>query len=75
MLRLKVSCDIASDSVLYCISANCVARPWWVAVMERTGIHVQQIKRYEANTSQPSADALKKIAKCFGRVSVPVLPL
>jgi hypothetical protein len=43
--------------------------------MERTGNHVQQIKRYEANTSQPSADALKKIAKCFGRVSVPVLPL
>ena len=31
--------------------------------MERTGNHVQQIKRYEANTSQPSADALKKIAK------------
>ena len=33
---------------------------------DATGIHVQQIKRYEANTSQPSADALKKIAKCFG---------
>lgn len=31
-----------------------------------TDIHVQQIKRYEAGTSQPSADALKKIAKCFG---------
>lgn len=31
-----------------------------------TGIHVQQIKRYEAGTSQPSADALKKIATCFG---------
>lgn len=31
-----------------------------------TGIHVQQIKRYEADTSQPSAEALKKIAKCFG---------
>ena len=33
---------------------------------DATGIHVQQIKRYEANTSQPSADALKKIAICFG---------
>jgi len=33
---------------------------------DATGIHVQQIKRYEADTSQPSADALKKIAKCFG---------
>jgi transcriptional regulator with XRE-family HTH domain len=33
---------------------------------DATGIHVQQIKRYEANTSQPSAEALKKIAKCFG---------
>ena len=33
---------------------------------EATDIHVQQIKRYEAGTSQPSADALKKIAKCFG---------
>lgn len=27
---------------------------------------MQQIKRYEADTSQPSADALKKIAVCFG---------
>lgn len=33
---------------------------------DATGIHVQQIKRYEADTSQPSADALKKIAICFG---------
>jgi len=33
---------------------------------DATGIHVQQIKRYEAGTSQPSADALKKIAKRFG---------
>lgn len=33
---------------------------------DATGIHVQQIKRYEAGTSQPSAEALKKIAKCFG---------
>jgi|APDOM4702015191_1054821.scaffolds.fasta_scaffold155516_2 transcriptional regulator with XRE-family HTH domain len=28
-------------------------------------IHVQQIKRYEAGSSQPSAEALKKIAKTF----------
>ena len=27
---------------------------------DATGIHVQQIKRYEAGTSQPSAEALKK---------------
>lgn len=33
---------------------------------DATGIHVQQIKRYEAGTSQPSADALKKVARCFG---------
>ncbi|MEY3202297.1 MAG: hypothetical protein RIR70_1847 [Pseudomonadota bacterium] len=33
---------------------------------DATGIHVQQIKRYEAGTSQPSAEALKRIAKCFG---------
>ena len=33
---------------------------------DATDIHVQQIKRYEAGTSQPSAEALKKIAKCFG---------
>jgi transcriptional regulator with XRE-family HTH domain len=33
---------------------------------DATGIHAQQIKRYEANTSQPSAEALKKIATCFG---------
>ncbi|MEO6278198.1 helix-turn-helix transcriptional regulator [Roseateles sp.] len=36
------------------------------AFADATDIHVQQIKRYEAGTSQPSADALKKIAKCFG---------
>ena len=36
------------------------------AFADTTGIHVQQIKRYEAGTSQPSAEALKKIAKCFG---------
>lgn len=33
---------------------------------DATDIHVQQIKRYEAGTSQPSAEALKKIATCFG---------
>ena len=32
---------------------------------DATGIHVQQIKRYEAGTSQPSAEALKKIALTF----------
>lgn len=32
---------------------------------DATGIHVQQIKRYEAGTSQASAEALKKIAKAF----------
>jgi|CXWL01.1.fsa_nt_gi transcriptional regulator with XRE-family HTH domain len=36
------------------------------AFADATGIHVQQIKRYEADTSQPSAEALKKIAKSFG---------
>jgi len=30
-----------------------------------TNIQVQQIKRYESGTSQPSAEALKKIAKAF----------
>lgn len=27
-----------------------------------TGIHIQQVKRYEAGTSEPSAEALRKIA-------------
>jgi transcriptional regulator with XRE-family HTH domain len=27
-----------------------------------TGIHIQQIKRYEAGTSEPSAEALRKLA-------------
>ena len=31
------------------------------AFADATGIHVQQIKRYEAGTSQPSAEALRKI--------------
>lgn len=35
------------------------------ALADATDIHVQQIKRYEAGTSQPSAEALKKIAKAF----------
>lgn len=29
---------------------------------DATGIHVQQIKRYEAGHSQPTAEALKKLA-------------
>ena len=29
---------------------------------DATGIHVQQIKRYEGGTSQPTAEALKKLA-------------
>ncbi|MBS9430943.1 helix-turn-helix domain-containing protein [Photorhabdus akhurstii] len=29
---------------------------------DATGIHVQQIKRYEAGSSQPTADALKRLA-------------
>ncbi|WP_415378145.1 MULTISPECIES: helix-turn-helix domain-containing protein [Enterobacterales] len=29
---------------------------------DATGIHVQQIKRYEAGSSQPTAEALKKLA-------------
>jgi len=36
------------------------------AFADATGIHVQQIKRYEAGSSQPGAEALKKIARCFG---------
>lgn len=36
------------------------------AFADATGIHVQQIKRYEAGTSQPSAEAVKKMATCFG---------
>jgi len=35
------------------------------ALADATDIHVQQIKRYEAGTSQPSAEALKKVAKAF----------
>lgn len=32
------------------------------ALADTTGIHVVQIRRYEANTSQPSVDALMKLA-------------
>jgi transcriptional regulator with XRE-family HTH domain len=32
------------------------------ALSDLTGIHISQIRRYEGNTSQPSLDALKKIA-------------
>ncbi|RPI47032.1 MAG: XRE family transcriptional regulator [Betaproteobacteria bacterium] len=32
------------------------------SLAETAGIHVQQIKRYEAGTSQPTAEALKKLA-------------
>ena len=33
------------------------------ALAEAIGLHVTQVKRYEAGTSQPSLEALKKIAK------------
>lgn len=39
---------------------------------EATGIHVQQIKRYEAGTSEPSSEALKKLARTL-RVSADAL--
>jgi transcriptional regulator with XRE-family HTH domain len=32
---------------------------------DASGIHVQQIKRYEAGSSEPSAEALRKIARTF----------
>jgi transcriptional regulator with XRE-family HTH domain len=32
---------------------------------DATGIHVQQVKRYEAGSSEPSAEALRKIARTF----------
>jgi len=32
---------------------------------DATSIHVQQIKRYEAGSSEPSAEALRKIARTF----------
>ena len=33
------------------------------ALADAIGLHVTQVKRYEAGSSQPSAEALKKIAK------------
>ena len=33
------------------------------ALADAVGLHVTQIKRYEAGTSQPSLDAIKKIAQ------------
>lgn len=35
------------------------------AMADKIGIHVTQIKRYEAGTSQPSLEMLKKIAVTF----------
>ncbi|CAD6514298.1 helix-turn-helix domain-containing protein [Paraburkholderia sabiae] len=35
------------------------------SLAEATGIHVQQIKRYEAGTSEPSAEVLRKLARTF----------
>lgn len=34
-------------------------------VAEQVGLHVNQIKRYEAGSAQPSLEGLKKIAKAF----------
>ncbi len=35
------------------------------ALADAIGLHVTQIKRYEAGTSQPSLEAIKKIAQTF----------
>lgn len=35
------------------------------SLADAMGLHITQIKRYEAGTSQPSIEALKKIAKTF----------
>jgi YD repeat-containing protein len=35
VLRLNVSCDMASDSVLSCNSISCLAKSWCVAAIER----------------------------------------
>ncbi|MBP0595966.1 helix-turn-helix transcriptional regulator [Paraburkholderia sp. LEh10] len=32
---------------------------------DAVGIHVQQIKRYEAGSAEPSADVLRKLARTF----------
>ena len=34
-------------------------------VADRVGLHVNQIKRYEAGSAQPSLEGLKKIARAF----------
>ncbi len=36
------------------------------SLADASGIHVQQIKRYETRTAQPSVDALVKLAKTLG---------
>jgi transcriptional regulator with XRE-family HTH domain len=36
------------------------------ALADAVGIHVAQVKRYEAGTNQPSLEVLKKIATTFG---------
>jgi transcriptional regulator with XRE-family HTH domain len=36
------------------------------ALADAVGLHVTQIKRYESGATQPSLDALKKIALTFG---------
>ena len=36
------------------------------ALADAVGVHVAQVKRYEAGTNQPSLDALKKIVTTFG---------
>lgn len=35
------------------------------ALADAIGLHVTQVKRYESGSSQPSLEALKKIAKTF----------
>jgi transcriptional regulator with XRE-family HTH domain len=35
------------------------------ALAERTGLHVNQVRRYESGAAQPSLDALKKLAQVF----------
>jgi transcriptional regulator with XRE-family HTH domain len=38
-------------------------------VAEQVGLHVNQIKRYEAGTAQPSLEGLKKLARTFSRTT------
>lgn len=35
------------------------------ALADALGLHITQVKRYEAGTSQPSLEALKKLAQTF----------